>query len=655
MARSHGRGPALPVEPSRKAEERQTTKLIASALLILLCLYLAFPDKIYVFDGVMFSFVIERHVPNLALALLNRRHLLFMPVMLGLRDLLVAAGHPVAGYELVQKVNAVLGTLGVWLYYRLLLRLTRDAAVSGVCAVCLGLSYVFWGRAAEGQVYLIMTVGALATGWAALEVVEDPRPRRVAGLSAIFAAAVLFHAANAALLPLAAAALWFAAPQGRRAAFFGALLAACLGIAAVYAAAFHIRGPASLLSFLLAATEFRATPGTGSWGSLLWDFFFRGGLRPWSRVETALQQLSGSLVFSPAQGLGAALAGAGLLAALAAAAKASWPRLEADQRRAAALLALLGSSFALLDCFWGGGVFLWGPPAFAFLALAGLFWAKLLAGAAGASRNRQLGLGLCLALAMGGWNLKTGISPQGRIENNSGYRQALFVKAHTVPTSWVVTSGFGFPNSKVYLTQFSKRSNWALEYFLRAAPKPQALANFHAFLQDVMRHGLPVYALSDLLDDKAVQDSFRALWGVEPQEVRDCFGPGRFLSVAEYGHGLRVYFFLPDEHREELFAGLAFNLLDTSDPVLAQEARGFLAQIGAALTPQGRRRAAAVLEGSRYGAQLAFSGMEPYLDENTKLYARQYAERFMRSPGPRDREALSAIHAILGAAKKPSI
>jgi len=613
-------------------------------LAILFCLYLAFPDKVYVFDGILFSIVIDRETADLGAVLFNRRHLLFNPVMLGLRDLVVASGHPIEGYELVQKVNACFGVLGIWLYYRILARLTRDEAVSGICSLFLGLSCSYWSRATEGQVYMLMTFGALATAWASCALLEQPRWRRVAALGLAWTGAVLFHAANAVLMPMAAAALWLSAGP-RRAKFLAAALAMALAVCGAYAWAFHIRGPSSLLAFLWAATEFSSTGEVSGMGSLLWSFFFREGLSPLSWTTLTLRQLSSSLVFCSSSAAWPVLAGALLCAALAVALKAAWPSLDRNQRLAAGLVALWGLSFVFLDVFWRGGPFFWGPPAASFLALAALSWTRHMEAGA---RRAALGLGACLVLAAGAWNLEAGIRPQSRLENNEGYRKAMFVKGHTVSVCWVATSGLGFGNSKVYLTKFAKRSTRALEHYLRAGPKAEALTRFRNFLQNVMRHGLPLYALSDLIEDQAVQDQFRKVWGVTPEEVRACFGPGRFVPIAAYDQKLRILLFVPQSHREALFAGLAFNVLYMRDPLRTREVAGVMERLGTEMTPESRRRTASLLEESRYGALLVFAGMSPYLDEQTRRHAQEVTRQFMQSPTPEARVALSTIYRHLG-------
>src|SRR5262249_1714770 len=150
----------------------------------------------FVFDGIMFSGVIERAVTEWREELLNRRHLLFNPALMGLRDLLLRFGAAVPGYALIQRVNAVLGAAAALGFLGLLrtLRLPRWTCAAG--ALLLAGTFAFAGRATEGQVYMFLGAAQLATLWACLSLAEAPSTARALALAAVFAAGCAFHAAN---------------------------------------------------------------------------------------------------------------------------------------------------------------------------------------------------------------------------------------------------------------------------------------------------------------------------------------------------------------------------------------------------------------------------------------------------------------------------
>jgi hypothetical protein len=602
--------------------------LAAAALLC--ALYLFFPDKVYVFDGVMFSFVIERDVPDLAGVLYNRRHLLFTPLMLGLRDLLLARGVIIGGYELMQRVNAVAGALGALLFFRLLLRLTRDQALSAVTTLLLAFSYSWWSRATEGQVYMLMSLGSLATVWAACALLAEPRPLWAATLAAAWAAATLVHGANAVLLPVAAAALWLAAPPEKKSRFAPALLAMLASVAACYAWAFSLRTPSSVLPFLLEAAEF--PPGeTG-----------RRILELPANLGQAPSQLLRSLAAAAGAGWLKTVLGLALGAALFRLGLSAWPALEQTRRRSAVILFSAGLLFVLLDAFWRGGLFFWAIPAAVYLALAALFLSAF-----PEWRVRTLRAGAILVFVLAVWNFRAGILPQSLVENNDGVRRALFVQEHTVPTSWVIMSGMGFPNSKIYLTKFARRNTRVLEYHLREAPKDQAMAKFGAFIRDLSWRGLPIYVLSDLLSDAHVSAQLHKQWGVTPKELRESFGPGTFRRMADYDEALGVYLFIPAAGAETLFVGLAFNVLDMPPGPAFFEAGAVLKELGLAMTPPQRRRTAQLLRDTRYGALTTFAAIKPYLLPAAQPGAESYARNFLVSPMPAQKARLAELDAFL--------
>lgn len=209
--------------------------LIAAGLLTagFLTLWLLLPDRTFVFDGMLFSDVIERRGVDWRASLYNPRHLLFNPAFQALRDALSALGATVGAYRLVQIVNALAGAAGLWLFGGLLRRLAGDDAAAVLGAALLGASWTFGTRATEGQVYTLLAFGGLWTLWSAARLLEEPSAGRALDLAAAFSLTTLFHAAAACLAPAVAAALWLAFPA-RRSRMLPALAAGAALILAPY-------------------------------------------------------------------------------------------------------------------------------------------------------------------------------------------------------------------------------------------------------------------------------------------------------------------------------------------------------------------------------------------------------------------------------------
>jgi hypothetical protein len=594
--------------------------LAAAGLLVLFVLYLSFPERVYVFDGVMFAGVIERGVDDWRAEVFNRRHLLFNPMMMAARDSLASLGVRWSGYDVMQRANALFGALGIGLFFLILKRATKDLTVSLLGAALLAVSSTYWSRAIEGQVYMSMTLGALTTLWAALWLLEKPGPASAAALAACAAAAVSVHAANAALAGMGLAALYFSSKRGRSWAGVAAVGSiALVGIA--YAFIYKLSSPAALLSFFVNATEYRSA-GSESWGSLVQRFFTTGGLRPLDRLSLILDELYAAVAVNggrPWSVLGGAAMAGGI-------GFAAWRGLkDQEQRATAAVFLAFGGAFLALNVFWLGGLFFWVPPLAAAIGLGALWASKK-----GLNRQALGGVG-GLVLALGVWNFALGVRPQADIRNNAGHRAALFVAEHTTPSSWIVISGYGaFPNAKVYLGYFAHRSRQVIEYYFDRHPKAEALSRLAGFLDENMASGIPIYLLNDLVEDAGVQKLMKERWDLTMDELRGPFGSGTLLPLARSPEGVAVYLFAPHKHLVELYCGMAFTAATAPPGTHLDESVTALRAISKMMTPEQRKQAGKLLVKSDYGMAMIFEGFSRYMNgaslESAKKRVAKFAE-----------------------------
>ena len=616
-----------PAAPAAPPPADYVLQAAGAAFFLLLAIYLAFPDKVYVFDGIMFSGIIERAVDEWRRELFNRRHLLFNPAMMLLRDGLASLRVVVPGYELIQRVNAVLGALGAFLCFAAARAASRDGALSALCAAFTALSLSYWSRATEGQVYMVMTFWALASGWLALRLLDEPTPAGAAALCASFAAGVLFHAADALLAPMVFYALARAAKRRGWGRFWWAPPAAAGAAALPYAAVFGLTSTRALVSFLRKGSEL-AAPGASA-ATLARALLSTGGLGPLQRAQAVVGEL-GSCAAAGLPGPAAAAAGAALLAAGAACA---WAGLRREASREKTIVLLLWALPALLlEAFWLGGDFFLASPLAALAVLAALALAPPLSSPRG--RLPKLAAGGVLVGALGAWNLARGILPRGRLENNLGYTRTIFVRDHTVSSSWVVTSGFGYPNAKVYLPYFARRSREVLEYYLDRDPKPLALSKFAAFVRGNVDSGVPLYLLDDLVDDQAALERLEKAFGATPQDIRSCFGEGSLLLAARQD-GFSIYLFVPRRAPGKLFAALSYSVLTESDMPRLKETARLLRQTAGLMTPAQKRAAAALLASSDYGFDLLERGFAPYMNGHSAAVAARRGAlfaQFQRTP-----------------------
>lgn len=583
---------------------------------VLLFLYGAFPERIYVFDGILFSGIIERIGENWRADLFNGRHLLFNPLMMFLRDLAVHAGLTLSAYPLIQGVNAVAGALGILLFARFIDRLTRDKALALTFALLLAVSCNYWDRATEGQVYMLMTLGALATAYGALAFTQDATPASALMLCAAFIAAVLFHSVNIVLLPMVLFALRAGSSKAAQSTLWGAAALITAGVTVPFLIAFKIWNSASLRAFFVKTLELYSPGDTVSGPGLIGRIYSAEPLNLFARLSTDANALYSALVaHSPMGGFGAALICLGLAFATYVALR------RAEDRRPILLVVLFGAGYALINSFWHGGEFFWAPPLAAALALVSAAAAPPLAQASPKRRREVLGWVGALAVALGGWNFKTDIQPRSILSNNLSYRYSMFVSEHAVPFSWVIISGISDSNLKSYLPYFAHRNREVVEYYFNNQSKAAGLDQLRHFIQQKVQYGIPLYLLPDLVQDKSVDDILRQRWGVSPDDLHGCFGPGHVVRVNQEADQ-SLFLFIPRDQTEVLFANLIFQAL-TADQRHSLEVAGVLKNVARFELPPARlRKAVDIAEHSDYGARLLWEGI--FKDQNPA--ARSQAE-----------------------------
>ena len=593
----------------------------AALALAALAVWLAYPDKTFVFDGTIFAQVVDRSIDEWRREMFNPRHLLFNPFFQFLRDGLLHAGLPVDAYRLFQTVNSLAGAAGLLLFGDLARRLSRDAVLGWCAALLLGATWCYGTRATEGQVYMLMSLGAIAFLWSAARLLERPTAARAALTVALAALGALFHAADAFLFPAAAAAIWMAFPKRRAAALAGAAAGPILLIVP-YLLAFR---PVGLRGFLGTATEYRGGPGGGFWSGLFAAYWNRGGLTPWGRLAQVWKETGAALAPMPERAM--LPAGLALWASAGGALFWAWPRLDAPRRRQAAVIGATWAGFTVVNAYWPGGVFFYIPAHACALALLALAAGPFCAGLPAATRRKGLSIAAFLGLAAASWNIRAGIIPQSLIENNSGYRQALFVGAHTEPASWIVISGLGFANSKVYLPKFAHRTRQVLEYFFDRNPKAAALGKIAEFSANVGARGIPMYLLSDLVESPGAAPLLQERFGVSMAEIQQAFGAGSVVQVASSPEE-RVYLYVPQAHRPELFVVLGYSILTENVDSRLGESITAIKEIARGMSPAERRRAGELMRAKNWGFDLLMEGFGPRMSAESLTAAKTRERRF---------------------------
>jgi hypothetical protein len=603
-----------PETPS-PADPRREWLAAGTGAVSLLVLYGAFPERVYIFDGILFSGIIERIGDNWRADLFNGRHLLFNPSMMLLRDIALRVGLTISGYSLIQAVNAVVAALGILLFGRLVYRLTRDKGLALTFAGLLAITCNYWDRATEGQVYMLMTFGALATAYGALAFAQEATPASALMLCAAFTAAVLFHSVNIVLLPMVLFALWVGSSKAAKSTVLGAASLIAAGVTVPFLIAFKIWSSASLKAFFVKTLELYSTGEARSGPGLIGKIYSSEPLNLGVRLSGDANALYSALIaHSPMGGFGAAAICLGLAFATYAAMR------RAQDRRPLILMVLFGTGYAFINSFWHGGEFFWSPPLAAALALVAAAVAPRLAQVPPKRRRGILGWVGALAIALGGWNFQTDVQPRSRLSNNLSYRYTMFIGEHAVPFSWVIISGISDSNLKSYLPYFAHRNREVVEYFFNNQSKAAGLDLLRQFIQRKVQYGIPLYLLPDLVQDKSVDEVLRQRWGVSPDDLHGCFGSGHVVRVNQESD-LSLFLFIPRDQTELLFANLMFQAL-TADQRRSQEIAGILKNIAKFELPPARLRSAVdIAEHSDYGARLLWEGIFKDLNPSARSKA----------------------------------
>ncbi|MBI3300231.1 MAG: hypothetical protein HYZ75_18850 [Elusimicrobia bacterium] len=196
-----------------------------------LALYLSLPSLGHNFDGVACAIAVElgdfKH-------LVHGNHLAYGLAGFVFHRLVNALGLALPAIWALQVMDSLLGALSAALFARMLLRLGRPAGVAAAAGMGLAVSYGWWLRSVDAQVYLLAAPFMVLAFEEVLA--ERPRPLR---LAALHTAAMLVHSVHVCFTPVALWALLRAGKDyGESRAGLGRYLAFCfLGVLAAYAAA----------------------------------------------------------------------------------------------------------------------------------------------------------------------------------------------------------------------------------------------------------------------------------------------------------------------------------------------------------------------------------------------------------------------------------
>jgi len=177
--------------------------LPVTVFLLVLAVYLAFPTKVYYWDGVAYSLEIE-NPGKFRPTLTHPNHLVFGPAGYYWYRSLRAVWPGVRAIQALQVMSSVFGAASAAVLCATLLSLGASAYVALLLALLLAFSATWWKFATDAGAYVPSVFFLVVCAWLLLGT-RRPRP---ALLAAAHTAAMLFHQLAALFFPAAIVGLW---------------------------------------------------------------------------------------------------------------------------------------------------------------------------------------------------------------------------------------------------------------------------------------------------------------------------------------------------------------------------------------------------------------------------------------------------------------
>jgi hypothetical protein len=188
---------------------RQDRWISGGLTLSALGLYLGFLSQAYVFEGLIRAMPIDAGRWG---HLFPGNYLLYGPLGLIFHTVLSALGLQQPAVISLQIMDALIGALGVGLFYRLLRRLNGSTAESTAGALLLGVSLGYWLWSTDAEDYILSTVLLLTQFYYLIRSRSDKRIDAVL-LGGLEGLAILGHIVNVIFMPVALFFFW--KTQGR--------------------------------------------------------------------------------------------------------------------------------------------------------------------------------------------------------------------------------------------------------------------------------------------------------------------------------------------------------------------------------------------------------------------------------------------------------
>ena len=476
-----------------KSNQRRETAWGAVLFLAAFSLYLDFLSKSYVFEGLARAMPIEvGRFRNL----FNGNYLLYGFVGWCFHHFLQAVGVDQLAVISLQALDALIGALGLWVYFRLLRRIGADIASALLWSLILGVTLGYWRWSTDAEDYIFSTF-LLLINFYALVLYSEKSRIHPAHLGALHALAVTGHIVNIVFAPVI---LWFISSKhgkGWKKPAITYAATVCLLVLAAYSAALLIvrpGGPYQAVRWLM---------GSAARGDVTGGFTLGGG-PSWFKLWLWIK-MTGNILTSylpdfgdPPSWRSAAWllwAARACLAILAVTLVWRSNEIFSRHRTVAVGCCLWLVSYALVFTSWQPDTMVYRTTDLpAICLLLSLVSLEL-------ELSLRLGLSILLAASLGLGNFGAEIFPRSFAGNNPDLKRMAFIREHTTQADWI-TGGGG--RDELYLPYFAQRRPLIVDRFTE---HPEDLA---LLIGELMKNGQSVYVTTRTLQDAFWRAYFKA-------------------------------------------------------------------------------------------------------------------------------------------------
>lgn len=555
--------------------EKKEIIIAFSVSVLLLLIYLSFPCKMFYFDGLMYSSIVEAKEPGWQTRLAWANHLSFNYYGHAFWRFLKYIGIERNGYSSLQIMNSFFSSATVFMFFLFVVRLVKKIWIAVLMSLLLGFSAAFWYRASDAQVYPPSVFHLTLSFLLAWSYVRYRTTLKLLLLSVSTGIAVLAHQGNVFFVPTAAAAILISNNIKRKKIkdfiIFSIIAGGIISLAYFYALTYQERilmdrnGNLTINKITLKTALNWGKGNAGSYSPdkyvnsyvnfpKLGELSFSKSIKQ-NLIDSNLRHFAAfirafntCIWYGPATCVGYGFPG-----------KQFWPTVSKILFVGIFLFMLIKTKvwfkykeFLKLFAVWLITYILfvsWFAPGcedywYHFLiplfSLGGCVIYEFLKdeNVSLLLRKSVFGLFLCSIIIIPPVNFFDSIYPISIAENNVNYVKALFVKKYVKKGGVVIISGLSWNPGKVYIPSFADVGRISFDLIFVYNPKVQGLQILKNQVEMIASQGMNIYALDEIFY-KTTEEGLKQ-WKVSMDEIKEIFKPYEFKTLGVYKDGTKI-------------------------------------------------------------------------------------------------------------------